>query len=96
MIWKFNGTTSRFGWDSPLTVEEEEGGEVEGEVEQDFFPRYSNPWSQTEWGSKVIRWELGSSFKLSELSLYLLSSKIASVGFWNTWDDDVILMIDLS
>ena len=25
-------------------------------VEQDFYPRYSNQWSQTEWGSKVIRW----------------------------------------
>ena len=49
----FNGTTIRFGWNSPLIVEEEEGKEVE--VEQDFFPRYSNPWSQTEWGSKVIR-----------------------------------------
>ena len=52
----FNGTTIRFGWDSPLTVEEEEEEEGEVEVEQDFFPRYSNPWSQTEWGSKVIRW----------------------------------------
>ena len=53
----FNGTTIRFGWDSPLTVEEEEEEEEgEVEVEQDFFPRYSNPWSQTEWGSKVIRW----------------------------------------
>ena len=51
-----NGTTIRFGWDSPLTVEEEEEEEGEVEVEQDFFPRYSNPWSQTEWGSKVIRW----------------------------------------
>ena len=59
----FNGFTFRFGWDSPLTVEEEGlGEEVEEEqveqveVEQDFFPRYSNAWSQTEWGSKVIRW----------------------------------------
>ena len=57
----FNGFTFRFGWDSPLTVEEEGlGEEVEQveqvEVEQDFFPRYSNAWSQTEWGSKVIRW----------------------------------------
>ena len=51
----FNGTTIRFGWISPLIVEEEEGEEVE--VEQDFFPRYSNPWSQTEWGSKVIRYD---------------------------------------
>ena len=50
----FNCLTFRFGWDSPLTVEEEGLGE-EVEVEQDFFPRYSNPWSQTEWGSKVIR-----------------------------------------
>ena len=55
MICKFISLTIRFGWDSPLSVEEEEGGEVE--VEQDFFPRYSNPWSQTEWGSKVIRWD---------------------------------------
>ena len=53
MVWKFNGITIRFGWDSPLTVEEQEEDMVE--VEQDFFPRYSNPWSQTEWGSKVIR-----------------------------------------
>ena len=54
----FNGFTFRFGWDSPLTVEEEGlGEEVDVEqVEQDFFPRYSNAWSQTEWGSKVIRW----------------------------------------
>ena len=51
----FNCLTFRFGWDSPLTVEEEGLGE-EVEVEQDFFPRYSNAWSQTEWGSKVIRW----------------------------------------
>ena len=51
MVWMFN---DRFGWDSPLKVTEEEEEEVE--VEQDFFPRYSNPWSQTEWGSKVIRW----------------------------------------
>ena len=35
-------------------VEEEQVEQVE--VEQDFFPRYSNAWSQTEWGSKVIRW----------------------------------------
>merc|ERR1719400_774931 len=55
--WKFNGTTIRFGWDSPLTVEEEHG--VEMEVEQDFYPRYSNQWSQTEWGSKVIGIEAG-------------------------------------
>ena len=39
---------------STIRCLEEEEGEVE--VEQDFFPRYSNPWSQTEWGSKVIRW----------------------------------------
>ena len=57
----FNGTTIRFGWDSSLTVEEKEGEEVE--VEQDFFPRYSNSWSQTEWGSKLIRWDkMVSSF----------------------------------
>ena len=68
MIWKFKGTTSRFGWDSPLTVEEDEGDEVE--VEQDFFPRYSNPWSQTEWGSKVIRWEDHLSNHLNCLYIY--------------------------
>jgi len=71
VTWQLEDTTFTFGWTSPLTVQEL--CYAPQEIENDFFPRYDNEWSQTEWGSSLIRIEAGNysvDLDLSKITIF--------------------------
>jgi len=68
--FNLNGTLFTFGWDQPFEVQVLDSAPVV--VEDDFFLRYENSFSRTDWGSSIISIRAGNKS---------LSLDLASIGY---------------
>ena len=69
-MWTLGEDTFSFGWDTPFTYQSLNNNSIT--LPDDYFARYENSFSNTEWGDKVVHIEAGGktlSMDLENISI---------------------------